>query len=203
MKRDAVLAPVSWQRMIAAVEKVRDRLLRAVKALEEANIPYAIVGGNAVAAWVSRVDESAVRNTRDVDILLRRADLGAARQALEAAGFVYRQADCLGRPGSLDLFLDGAGGSARDAVHVVFASEKVRPDSPVPSPDVTESEAADQFRLVTLDALVRMKLAAFRDKDRTHLRDLIEVGLVDSSMLDRLPAELRQRLEIILQTPNG
>jgi hypothetical protein len=203
MKRDAVLAPVSWQRMIAAVEKVRDRLLRTVKALEEANIPYAIVGGNAVAAWVSRVDESAVRNTRDVDILLRRADLGAARQALEAAGFVYRQAASLGRPGSLDLFLDGAGGSARDAVHVVFASEKVRPDSPVPSPDVTESEAADQFRLVTLDALVRMKLAAFRDKDRTHLRDLIEVGLVDSSMLDRLPAELRQRLEIILQTPNG
>ncbi len=203
MRTDAILAPVSWQRMIAAVEKVRDRLLRAVKALEQANVPYAIAGGNAVAAWVSRVDEAAVRNTRDVDILLRRTDLGAARHALESAGFVYRRAASLGRAGGLDLFLDGAGASARDAVHVVFASEKVGPDSPVPSPDVAESEPADQFRLVALDALIRMKLAAFRDKDRTHLRDLIEVGLVDSSMLDRLPAELRSRLQIILQTPDG
>src|SRR5437660_11481474 len=156
--------------MIRAVEKIRDRLLRAAKALDSANVPYAVADGNAVAAWVSRVDEAAVRNTRDVDILLRRTDLAAARQALESAGFVYRRAASLGQAGGLDLFLDGAGASARDAVHVVFASEKVRPDSPVPSPDVAESEPADQFRLVALDALIRMKLAAFRNKDRTHLR---------------------------------
>ena len=61
--------------MIRAVEKVRARLNRAVAALESAGIPYAIAGGNAVAAWVSRVDEAAVRNTQDVDILLRREDL--------------------------------------------------------------------------------------------------------------------------------
>ncbi len=30
----------------------------------------AVIGGNAVAAHVGRVDESAVRNTQDVDILL-------------------------------------------------------------------------------------------------------------------------------------
>src|SRR5213592_378506 len=145
MKTDAALAPVSWQRMIAAVQKVRERLLRAAKALEQANIPYAIVGGNAVAGWVARVDEAAVRNTRDVDILLRRADLERARRALETAGFVYRRVSSLGQPGGLDLFLDGPDASARDAVHVVFAREKVRPDSPVLSPDVTESEAGDQF----------------------------------------------------------
>jgi len=200
---DGLLAPVSWQRMIAAVEKVRERLLRAARALERANVPYAIVGGNAVAAWVSRVDEAAVRNTRDVDILLRRADLAAATQALESCGFVYRKAANRGRAGGLDLFLDGAGTSPRDALHVVFAGERVRPDNPLASPDVTESEPADQFRLVALDALVRMKLTAFRDKDRTHLRDLIELGLVESSMLDRLPPEFRQRLEMLFQTPEG
>ena len=134
MITDGALAPVSWQCMIAAVEKVRDRLLRAVKALEQAKIPYAIVGGNAVAAWVSRVDEAAVRNTREVDILLRHVDLEAARQALESAGFLYRPAASLGRTGGLDFFLHGAGGSPRAELHVVFASEKVRPDSPVPSP---------------------------------------------------------------------
>src|SRR5258708_25995066 len=83
---------VSWERMIRAVEKVRERLRRAVAALEAAGIPYAVAGGNAVAAWVSRVDEAAVRNTQDVDILLRRSDLPAATEALNKAGFIYRPA---------------------------------------------------------------------------------------------------------------
>src|SRR5256885_3076787 len=119
MKTEADLAPVSWQRMIRAVEKVRDRLLRAVRALETAKIPYAVAGGNAVAAWVSRVDEAAVRNTQDVDILLRREDLERAKPALSAAGFVFRHAK------SVDMFLDGPGAKARDAIHIVFAGEKV------------------------------------------------------------------------------
>src|SRR2546423_1897392 len=115
---------VSWERMIRAVEKVRERLMRAVAALEAAGVPYAVAGGNAVAAWVSRVDEAAVRNTQDVDILLRRADLEAAKAAMERAGFVYRHA------ASLDMFLDGPNARARDAVHLVFACEKVRPTDP-------------------------------------------------------------------------
>ena len=189
--------------MIRAVEKVRERMLRAVRALEQAKVPYAVVGGNAVAAWVSRVDEAAVRNTRDVDILLRRADLDKARSALEAAGFFYRRVANQGRHGNLELFLDGPKAGARDALRIVFASEKVRDNSPVTSPDVMDSEAADEFRLVSLEALVKMKLAAFRDKDRTHLRDLIEVGLLDASWIPRLPAELGQRLETLLNTPGG
>lgn len=60
----ASLQPVSWQRMSDALENVRRRLLRAAAALDAAQVPYAVVGGNAVAAWVSRVDEAAVRNTR-------------------------------------------------------------------------------------------------------------------------------------------
>jgi len=203
MKTEADLAPVSWQRMIRAVEKVRDRLLRAVRALETVKVPYAVAGGNAVAAWVSCVDEAAVRNTPEVDILLRRADLEAARRALEAAGFVYRRVSSLGQPGGLDLFLDGPNASARDAVHVLFAQERIRPDSPAPSPDVTESEAGDQFRLVSLQGLVRMKLTAFRDRDRTHLRDLLDVGLIDASWLEQLEPELRRRLRLILDTPEG
>jgi len=33
-----------------------------------------MAGGNAVAAWVARVDRAAVRNTQDVDLLVRRSD---------------------------------------------------------------------------------------------------------------------------------
>lgn len=81
-------APVSWRRMSDAAERVRRRLLRAADALGQAKIPYAVAGDISVAAWVSRVDKAAVRNTQDVDIVLRRADLSAARKALEEAGFV-------------------------------------------------------------------------------------------------------------------
>src|SRR5438128_12691814 len=101
------LRPDTLDRMVRAVEKVKERLRRAVAALEAAGVPYAVVGGNAVAAWVSRVDEAAVRNTQDVDILLRRSDLPAAIDAMTAAGFVYRHTS------SLDIFLDGAAGRAR------------------------------------------------------------------------------------------
>ncbi len=147
--------------------------------------------------WVSRVDDSAARNTRDVDILIRRTDFDAARSALETVGFVYRHTS------SLDIFLDHAAAKARDAVHVVFANEKVRPDEPAANPDVTDAEDFGDFRVVALPALVSIKLTAYRDKDRTHLRDLISVGLVDESWLDRLPPELAARLRAILETPEG
>jgi hypothetical protein len=190
-------AEVSWERMTNAIEKVRQRLLRAARALEQARVAYAVADGNAVAAWVSRVDEAAVRNTQDVDILLRRDDLSAARAALEKAGFVYRHA------ASMDMFLDGPDAKARDAVHIVFASEKVRPDYAISAPDVSESEETETFRLVSLEALVRMKLTSFRDKDRVHVRDLIDVGLVDSSWLNRLPSSLQPRLQELLDHPEG
>lgn len=187
--------------MIRAVEKVRERLLRAALALQSAGVPYAVAGGNAVAAHVSKVDEAAVRTTRDVDILLRRTDLPAAVHALTAAGFIHRHVAALGQPGGMDVFLDGPEAGIRDALHIVPAGEKIRPDYALPAPDVTESESADQFRLLTLPALVRMKLTSFRDKDRTHLRDLIELGLVDAAWTGQLPSALAARLQQLLDNP--
>ncbi|MFO0807681.1 MAG: hypothetical protein U0746_03575 [Gemmataceae bacterium] len=191
------IGEVSWERMVRAVEKVRDRLRRAAVALDAAGVPYAVVGGNAIAAWVSRVDEAAVRNTQDVDILIRRDDLPNAIATLEPAGFVYRHS------AGIDMFLDGPGAKARDAVHVVFANEKVRPEYDLPAPDAAESEPTSNGRVLTLDALVRMKLTSFRDKDRTHIRDLIGVGLVDASWIARVPPVLAGRLQQLLDDPDG
>jgi hypothetical protein len=192
-----VLGPFSLDRVVNAVEEVRQRLLRATAALEKAHVPYAVAGGNAVALWVSRVDKAAVRNTQDVDILLRRADLGSSTSALEAAGFVYRRA------AGMDIFLDGPTAKARDAVHIIFANEKVRPHEPISNPDVTEFESAGQYKVLSLESLVRIKLTAFRDKDRVHLRDLIDVGLIDATWLPKLPPELAERLQMLLDTPGG
>jgi hypothetical protein len=195
--RQNAYGDVSWERMERAVEKVRQRLLRAAAALRQAGVPYAVVGGHAVAAWVSRVDEAAVRNTQDVDILVRRADLPAAVEAMSRAGFVHRHV------AGIDMLLDGPTAKARDAVHLVFAGEKVRSEYVLPAPDVLESEEAAEFRLLSLESLVRMKLTSFRDKDRVHLRDLLDVGLINADWRRRFPAELATRLQDLIDHPEG
>lgn len=194
---DRVAAISAWERSLMAAERVKDRMRRAAAALGQGNVPYAVIGGNAVAEWVARVDEGAVRNTRDVDILLRRADLDAAKAAMAAAGFVHCHTM------DVDMFLDGANGRPSEAVHVIFAGEKVRADDAVGAPDVAQSEPTADFQVVSLEALAVMKLTSFRDKDRTHLRDLIGVGLLDETWPARLPPELAARLQHLLDTPGG
>ncbi len=179
------------------MEKVRDRLLRSTAALEGAAIPYAVIGGNAVMAWVEQVDESAVRFTKDVDIMLRRTDLERAEQALATAGFVRRRA------AGIEMFLDGPGARARDAVHVLFANERVRPDDPAAAPDVTASESFRSYRVLSLEALVQMKLTSYRDRDKTHVRDMLEVGLLDATWPSRYPPLLASRLQQLIDTPDG
>jgi hypothetical protein len=194
---NAKLGEVSLERMVRAVEKVRERLLRAARALAEAKIPYALAGGNAVAAWVARVDEAAVRNTQDVDIILHRLDLETAKAAMAKAGFVYRHVR------GVDMFPDGPDAKARDAIHILFAGEKVRPEYSLPVPDPDLAEAAPEFRLLNLDSLVLMKLTSYTRNDQVHLMDLIDVGLVDEGWLKRLPSELKPRLRELLETPDG
>lgn len=191
------LQPFSWERMIAAVQAVRDRALRATRALEQAGIPYAVAGGNAVAAWVARVDRAAVRNTQDVDILVRREDLGRVTAAFEAAGFVPATVMNVVR------FLDGPDGSPRDAINLLFTNEKVRDTHPLPTADVAERVTADDYQVVALEALVRMKLNSFRRKDQVHLLDFLALGIVDASWLPRLVPEHAARLQQLLDDPDG
>lgn len=189
--------------MAKGIDDVRRRLERAASALAREGVDYAVVGGNAIAAWVSRVDESAVRNTRDVDILLRRNDMESARMALEAAGFVHRRVASLGKAAAMDVFLDGPDAKIRDAVHVLWAGEKPVPDAVETNPDLGETVPAEGFKLIPLAQLVRMKLVSYRDKDRMHLRDLIAVGLVDAGWITGFPPFLAGRLRAILDDPEG
>jgi hypothetical protein len=194
---DLATVAFGWERTALAVEKVKDRLRRASAALGQAGVAYAVVGGNAVAEWVGRADEAAVRYTQDVDILIRRSDLPAAKDAMEAAGFVHCQVM------DVDMFLDGPNGRPKDAVHVLFAGEKVREEYATASPDVAESEPADQFQVVALEALVRMKLNSYRRKDQVHLLDLIGVGLIDPTWPTRFPTKLAVRLQELVDNPES
>lgn len=186
-----------WNRIERALEKVKDRLNRVTSALENARIPYAVIGGNAVQLWVAQVDESVVRNTRDVDIIINPEDLPRAIIALEKVGFIYRHVK------SIDMFLDGPDAKARDAVHVLFAGVKVRASDQEPVPDIENITMIQNIRTIPLEGLIRLKLIAFRLKDRVHLLDMISIGMIDETWLEKLPTELAERLKILLDDPEG
>ncbi len=186
-----------WERIERAVEIVKDRLRRVTQALNSAEVPYAVIGGNAVQFWVAQVDESVVRNTRDVDIILNRNDLPRAIEVLEQAGFLYRPS------AAVSMFLDGPHAGARDAVHVIFAGEKVREEYPEPVPNVEPFEVIQSAKTLPLESLVRMKLTSFRRKDQVHILDMISIGLIDESWCQRYSGELSTRLRELLDDPDG
>ena len=185
-----------WARMERAVEKVNERLRKTVRILEDAKVPYAVIGGHAVRAWVAQVDEAALRTTRDVDILVRPADLQAMTAAMTAAGFHYRKTT------GLDMFVEQPDGSARDAVHVMLVGNVERKGDE-PNPDIEPTATANDFQTVALETLVRMKLNAYRRKDQVHLLDMISLGMIDESWLDRYPEQFRVRLQELLNDPDG
>jgi hypothetical protein len=194
---DATVEPIGWERALMAAEKVKERLRRATRALDAAGVPYAVVGGNAVAEWVARVDEDAVRNTRDVDILIRRPDFPATRACLEAVGFIYHELL------DIDTFIDGPHGKPSGGIDLLYAGEKVRRDDDYKLPEIEESERAVDFQVVNLEALLLMKLTSYRLKDRVHILDMIGVGLIDATWPARLPPPLGARLQQLLDDPNG
>ncbi len=178
------------------MEIVEQRLRKTVDVAERSGVPYAVVGGNAVRIWVAQIDKGAVRATNDVDILIRPADLDRLKRAMENAGFFYRQTV------GLDMFVEDENESARNAVHVVLSGQMVRPDDYESNPDVEPYEYGDNFRTLPLEALVRMKLNSFRLKDKVHLLDMIQVGLIDASWCNRFPDELGMRLRDLTDNPN-
>jgi len=150
-----------------------------------------------VANWVSRVDEGAIRNTRGVDILIRRDDLEAAKAAIDTTGFDYTQVR------GLNTFVVRPDGKTSDGIHVLFAGEKVKETDLPPTPEMSETEEGVAFRVLSLEALVRMKLVAFRLKDQVHLQDMTRIGLIDHSWPERFIPILADRLRQILANPEG
>ncbi len=175
-----------------AVDRVEQLLHRISGALNDAGIDYAIIGGNAVAAWVARVDEAAVRATKDVDVLIRREDLARVTEALRSVDL--DPFEVMG----VHMFLDKQNPNPKTGVHVVFAAERVRPGYAHAAPDPGDcADDSEAFRLIDLRHLVEMKLQAYRFIDRAHVQDLISVGLIDDTIREALPPDLRERLTAI------
>jgi len=188
---DSTLNP--WQRHLMAVREVQERLERVTAALCQAGVPHAVAGGQAVAAWVATKDPEAVRVTKDVDILLAREDLARARAAALSVGMEYFEVLGVG------MFLEQDNPNPRGAVHLIWAGQRVRPEYELPAPTIDRRETlAPGLSVVGLVDLVAMKLQANRDQDRVHLRDMIDVGLIERGVLEGLPTTLAARLEPLL-----
>lgn len=197
MTKFQVTGDALWARMERAVQRIDERLRKTVRILESAKIPYAVVGGHAVRAWVAQIDEAAVRTTKDVDILVRPDDLPAVIEAMTSHEFHYRQT------AGVDMFVEESNASARDAVHLILCGQMVRADDHDPNPDIEPNVTTHDFRTVSLETLVRMKLNFFRRKDQVHLLDMISIGLIDESWPQRFPQSLQMRLQELLDDPEG
>jgi len=187
-----VMVLSSFSAYCMAMERVARRLRTVTAALNDAGIRYAVIGGNAVAVWVAKVDPAATRTTVDVDLLVDRDDVDRITTALHAIGFERHD---LRR---MVLFVDPDEPSRRSGVHLVWSGQKVRPSYAHSAPRLDEAVFDPQgFWVLDLPALLRMKLTSFRDIDRVHVSDMLRNGLIHDDVRAGLPVDLRERLDSV------
>jgi hypothetical protein len=166
-------------------DPVHKTMRRAVKRLEKANIPYAVVGGLAVFAHNYR------RATNDVDILLtpegfaefcrRFVPKNYAKLPKGARRFVDRTSEV-----TIDFLLSG------------YFPGSGKP-GPIAYPDpASVSETIDDIRILDLKTLVQLKLAARRHQDFADVVNLISVHDLDEAFLNNLhPSVHRDFIECL------
>jgi hypothetical protein len=174
-------------------EERLERLFNLADAVERifssAGIEYRIVGGLATYLYVEEIDPDAGRLTKDIDIAVRRDDLEKIARAAEPFGFAHRHV------AGVDMLVEAHAPSARRAVHLIFAGEKVRPEYLEPVPEIGPHRRIRGLRITPLADLVRMKLTSFRASDEMHLKDLDEAGAITPEIEAGLPPALAERLE--------
>ena len=169
---------------------LHSRAERFTSALDAAGIPYAVCGGMAVIAWVTNANPDYVRNTKDVDVCLRRADLARTIDAVRAHEFLFVEVN------GIPMFLDGPDGTPKHAIHIVITGESASKLATEPVPDIGPGvrDPAFPWARSELGLLLTMKLIANRTHDRVHIADLWRAKAIDRSWTAQVPESLRDRL---------
>ncbi|MBV9307991.1 MAG: hypothetical protein JO185_23055 [Acidobacteriaceae bacterium] len=165
---------------------------RVVRPLEGAKVDYELIGGMAVFIHVNKVDPTAARNTKDVDLLVNRSDLVRVIEIAEANGFQFRHAV------GVDMLLYG--GDKKQAVHLVFAGEKTKPEQLEPNPSINpirESVYGSEVWIIPVEDLLRLKLSVNRLKDQVQIQDMDRTGLITPAMERSLSPLLLRNLQRI------
>jgi hypothetical protein len=165
--------------------------------LEQAGVPHELVGGLAVFLHVENADSTHSSLTRDIDILIQRDDLPRVIALAEGHGFRFRHS------AGVDMLLYGETNSARNAVHLLFAGEKVKDSQLEVHPGIRPVRAGlhgQEFLVIPVVDLVRMKLSSYRDKDRVHVRGMDAAGLITHAVELALTEDLLARLRHVRAT---
>lgn len=158
------------------------------KIFASAGLEYRLVGGLATYLYVEQAEPDAGRLTKDIDVAVHREDLQKIAEAAAPFGFQYRHV------AGVDMLVQADAPSARRAVHLIFAGEKVRPEYPEPAPAIGPAQTIRGLRVVPLVDLVRLKLTSYRIIDAAHVKDLDNVGLITPEIENALTSVLRDRL---------
>ena len=160
---------------------VFETMKRLAQRLEDEGIPYAVIGGMALAA------HGYVRMTLDVDILLTPQGLARFREKLVGRGYI---ADF---PGAAKSFRDA---ETNVKVEIITAGEFPGDGLPkpvcFPEPE-GQTIKEDDILAINLEKLIELKLAS--GLSATHrMRDLADVQ--DLIIALNLPLELKDELDI-------
>jgi hypothetical protein len=177
--------PFSFQKRLKEIDMffqgtdpVHRTMNRVAAELENANIPYAIVGGMAVNAHRHK------RTTDDLDILLTPEGFAEFRKQ-----FVGQSIDPI--PGRPRRFVDRDNAVTLDILVAGLFPGTGKP-GPIAYPDpATVRERIENIEVVNLMTLVQLKLAARRYQDFADVVSLIRIHQLDESFADRLHSSVR------------
>ena len=164
--------------------EVYDTVRRLVKRLVDEGLEYSVIGGLAL------VEHGYRRATEDIDLLMRRETLDAFRERLVGRGYVPAF------PGANKTFRDTETNVRIEIVTTGDYPGDGKPKS-VAFPDpVNVSVEGDDFRFVTLETLIELKLASGLSAPH-RARDIVDVQ--DLILRAKLPLELADRLDTSVQ----
>ena len=172
-------------------------LHKIARVFADEGVPYELIGGLAVLVHVEEANPELTTLTRDVDVMVRREDLERIKQAAAGHGFRFRHT------AGVNMLLYGGTDSARNAVHLIFSGEMVRPNQAAPNPPLAPEKKRIQggeVMVIPVADLVRMKLSSFRLKDQVHIKSMDAAGLITHEVEAKLPAELATRLRHVRET---
>jgi hypothetical protein len=168
---------------------------RLAERLESESIPYAVIGGMALAA------HGYVRMTLDVDILLTPVGLALFREKLLGRGYI------LAFPGAEKSFRDT---ETTVKIEVITTGEFPGDGLPkpvaFPDPEYQTIEE-DNVRVITLEKLIELKLASglsatHRMRDLADVQDLIVALNLPLNLMGKLDKSVRSEYKRIWEAAN-
>jgi hypothetical protein len=159
--------------------EVRRTMNEFARRLDEAGIPYLVIGGMALNA------HDFIRVTTDLDVVLTGEDRKRVHELLDGLGFVppftgSRSLRDTSNGVKIDLLLAGDPAGTNDPKPIVF-----------PDPHVAPAFVRDGVRFVTAETLVELKLASGM-ANAARLKDLGDVVSFIGAV--RLPRDFGERL---------